>query len=216
MGSDGLKSRSAVSAIRPDRAIDLDQAIHTERNAIRRWIVIGLAMPSQPGSNNRRNQMVSASKGYGFPVADNGWPDVLLHVAFPGATAIRRPMKARDSVPKACDAPRAIRRSACSRWTNRWRSIQPKCRLPDAGQRDADQRSGTGAGQMVRPPARLRLPDHGSGYARHLRSYGDVAALRHDGTASRPVRHGALWPGGKGMMATEIHPEGVPAGPSSH
>jgi len=68
-----------------------------------------------------------ASKGYGFIVPDNGWPDVLLHV-----TVLRRDgyQTAYEGALLVCECvqrARAIRRSGFSRWTNRRRFIRRKC-----------------------------------------------------------------------------------------
>src|SRR6266404_8764812 len=64
--------------------------------------------------------------------------------------------------------------------------------VADPCQRYPDQRSGTGAGQMVQPLARFRLPDLRGGYAGYLRAHGDLAPLRDDRVAPRPVRAGAV------------------------
>src|SRR5712691_356896 len=62
----------------------------------------------------------------------------------------------------------------------------------DPCQRYPDQRSGTGAGQMVQPLTRIRLPDLRGGYAGYLRAHGNLAPLRDDRAAPRPVRAGAV------------------------
>src|SRR6266700_7829513 len=46
---------------------------------------------------------------------------------------------------------------------------------------------------MVQPLAWIRVSHLWRGNARHLRAYGDPAALRHDRAASRPICAGALW-----------------------
>src|ERR1700683_345114 len=58
---------------------------------------------------------------------------------------------------------------------------------------------------MVQSVAWLRLPDAGLGDAGYLRPHGNVAPVRPDGTAPRPVRPGALW----------TRPEGHDGGRSS-
>src|SRR6516164_6403811 len=68
----------------------------------------------------------------------------------------------------------------------------PDVAAPDPCNGHSDQRSGASTGKMVQPPARLRLPDLRGRHPRHLRAYGNVASLRDDRTASRPVRVGTL------------------------
>src|ERR1700675_4837475 len=46
---------------------------------------------------------------------------------------------------------------------------------------------------MVQSPARIRLPDLWRGDAGHIRTHGDVAPLRDDRVAPRPVRAGPVW-----------------------
>src|ERR1700732_3087993 len=46
---------------------------------------------------------------------------------------------------------------------------------------------------MVQPPARIRLPDLWRGHAGHICTHGDVAPLRDDRVAPRPVRAGPVW-----------------------
>src|SRR5918998_1356188 len=58
---------------------------------------------------------------------------------------------------------------------------------------EAVQRPRAGSGQVVQPPARLRLPDPGRGQARHLRPYGNPAALRHRRAEARRAGLCALW-----------------------
>src|SRR5260370_14492773 len=62
----------------------------------------------------------------------------------------------------------------------------------DPCQRHADQRSGAGAGQVVQPLARIRLPDLRGGYAGYFRAHGNTAPIRDDRAAPRPVRAGAV------------------------
>src|ERR1700687_3745255 len=62
----------------------------------------------------------------------------------------------------------------------------------DPRQRHPDPWSGTGAGQMLQPLTRIRLPDLRRGHAGHLRAHGNLAPLRDDGAAPRPVRAGAV------------------------
>src|SRR4029077_3067762 len=74
---------------------------------------------------------------------------------------------------------------------------------PDAAAADpcyggADERSRTGTGQMVQSVAWFRLPDARRGDAGYFRPHGNIAPVRHDGTAPRPVRAGALRTGPEG------------------
>src|SRR5260370_5481201 len=62
----------------------------------------------------------------------------------------------------------------------------------DPCQRHADQRSGAGAGQVVQPLARIRLPDLRGGYAGYFRADGSTAPIRDDRAGPRPVRAGAV------------------------
>src|ERR1019366_10272105 len=62
----------------------------------------------------------------------------------------------------------------------------------DPCQRDADQRPGAGAGQMVQPLARIRLPDLRRGDPGYLRAHGNIAPVRDDRAAPRPVRAGPV------------------------
>src|ERR1700675_3275247 len=62
----------------------------------------------------------------------------------------------------------------------------------DPCQRRPDQRSGAGAGQVVQPASRLRLPDLRRGDSGYFRPYGNPAPLRDDRTAPRPVRAGPV------------------------
>ena len=52
---------------------------------------------------------------------------------------------------------------------------------------------------MVQSASRVRLPDARGGHARHFRSHGNAATLRHDRITARPVRAGALWAGPEGL-----------------
>src|SRR6202011_3827252 len=54
------------------------------------------------------------------------------------------------------------------------------------------QRPGAGAGQVVQPLTRIRFPDLRRGDAGYLRAYGNIAPVRDDRVAPRPVRAGAV------------------------
>src|SRR4030088_414685 len=68
----------------------------------------------------------------------------------------------------------------------------------DPCQRHPDQRPGAGAGQVVQPAARIRLPDLRGGDAGYFRAHGNPAPVRDDRAAPRPVRAGPVRPGFKG------------------
>ncbi len=100
-----------------------------------------------------------ASKGYGFIVPDNGWPDVLLHV-----TVLRR-----DGFQTAYEGARIV--VECIQRAKGYQAfrvvsmdestaIHPAQMLPPRTHVTVtrDQRAGAGPGQMVQPAARLRLP----------------------------------------------------------
>jgi CspA family cold shock protein len=158
-----------------------------------------------------------ASKGYGFIVPDNGWPDVLLHV-----TVLRR-----DGYQTAYEGARLV--VECVQRAKGYQAfrivsmdestaIHPAQMLPPRTHVSVTPTSGSGAGagQVVQPAARFRLPDLRRG---HADIFVHMETLRRFGmTELRPgqyvlVRFG---PGSKGMMAAEIHPETGPSALSSH
>ena len=109
-----------------------------------------------------------ASKGYGFIVPDNGWPDVLLHV-----TVLRR-----DGYQTAYEGARLV--VECVQRAKGYQAFRivsmdeltaiypaQMFRLGPC-QRHADQWAGAGAGQIVEPAARFRFPDLRRGHARYF------------------------------------------------
>ncbi len=157
------------------------------------------------------------SKGYGFIVPDNGMPDILLHVtclrrdgyqvAYEGARVVVEVLQR----PRGLQAFRILSMDEFDCGTSR-----PDAAAAHPCERGSDQRAGAGAGQMVQSAARLRFPDPGEGtpdvfvHMETLRRYG-MTELRPGQYVL--VRFG---PGPKGLMATEVHPEGGPLGPASH
>jgi cold shock protein len=157
------------------------------------------------------------SKGFGFIVPDNGMPDILLHV-----TCLRR-----DGYQVAHEGARVV-----VEVLQRSRGLQAFRVL------SMDESTAVHPAQM--PPPRTHVtvaPTSGLERAQvkwfnRLRGFGfltrgegtpdifvHMETLRRFGLAElRPgqfvlVRHG---PGPKGLMATEVRPEGAPTGPASH
>ncbi len=95
------------------------------------------------------------------------------------------------------------------------RSIRRNCRSGPMS-RGPGERLGAGHGQVVQPPARLRLPD-----PRRRRASTFSCTWRRSGAAASPSSGPArpCWcamaRGPKGLMAAELKPDGSP-GPSSH
>jgi CspA family cold shock protein len=157
------------------------------------------------------------SKGYGFILPDNGLPDILLHV-----TCLRR-----DGFHAAYEGARVV-----VEVLQRPRGLQAFRIL------SMDESTAIHPAQM--PPPRTHVTVTATGgferaqvkWFNRLRGFGfltrgegtpdifvHMEILRRFGIAElRPgqfvlVRFG---PGPKGLMATEVRPEGVPLGPASH
>ena len=158
-----------------------------------------------------------ASKGYGFIVPDNGWPDILLHV-----TVLRR-----DGFQTAYEGARIV--VECVQRQRGYQAfrvvsmdestaIHPALMLPPRTHVNVTPTSGLERAQ-VKWFNRLR----GFGFLTCGEGTPDIfvhmETLRRYGmTELRPgqyvmVRYG---PGSKGMMAAEIQPEGGSGGLSSH
>jgi CspA family cold shock protein len=158
-----------------------------------------------------------ASKGYGFIVPDNGWPDVLLHV-----TVLRR-----DGYQTAYEGARLV--VECVQRAKGYQAFRIV---------SMDESTAIHPAQMLPPRTHVSVtPTSGLERAQvkwfnRLRGFGfltcgegtpdifvHMETLRRFGmTELRPgqfvlVRFG---PGSKGMMAAEIHPETGPSALSSH
>jgi len=158
-----------------------------------------------------------ASKGYGFIVPDNGWPDVLLHV-----TVLRRDgyQTAYEGARLVCECVQRAKGYQAFRILSMDEStaIHPAQMLPPRTHVTVTPTSGLERAQ-VKWFNRLR----GFGFLTCGEGTPDIfvhmETLRRFGmTELRPgqyvlVRHG---PGPKGLMAAEVHPDGGPSGPASH
>jgi cold shock protein len=158
-----------------------------------------------------------ASKGYGFIVPDNGWPDVLLHV-----TVLRRDgyQTAYEGARLVCECVQRSKGYQAFRIVSMDEStaIHPAQMLPPRTHVTVTATSGLERAQ-VKWFNRLR----GFGFVTCGEGTPDIfvhmETLRRFGmTELRPgqyvlVRYG---PGSKGMMAAEIHPEAGSPATSSH
>ena len=158
-----------------------------------------------------------ASKGYGFIVPDNGWPDVLLHV-----TVLRRDgyQTAYEGARLVCECVQRVKGYQAFRILSMDEStaIHPAQMLPPRTHVSVTPTSGLERAQ-VKWFNRLR----GFGFLTRGEGTPDIfvhmETLRRFGmTELRPgqyvmVRFG---PGSKGMMAAEIYPENGSPALSSH
>ncbi len=202
MGSDGFESKKAgVPSIGagPDRFAPSEPIANVERN---------LAVDSFAAADGAAVNLVEisgvikwfdASKGYGFIVPDNGWPDVLLHV-----TVLRR-----DGYQTAYEGARLI--VECVQRQKGYQAfrivsmdestaIHPAQMLPARTHVSVTPTSGLERAQVkwFQPASRLRLPHLRRRHAGHFRAHGNPAPLRHDRAAPRPVRTGPVRTGFQG------------------
>jgi cold shock protein len=215
MGSDGFESKKVgtpASGTGPNRIGTGDYAVGAPRDA---------AIDAVSGIGDAANlieisgviKWFDASKGYGFIVPDNGWPDVLLHV-----TVLRR-----DGYQTAYEGARLV--VECVQRAKGYQAFRIL---------SMDESTAIHPAQMLPPRTHVTVtPTSGLERAQvkwfnRLRGFGfltcgegtpdifvHMETLRRFGmTELRPgqyvlVRFG---PGSKGMMAAEIHPEtGSPA-----
>ena len=219
MGSDGFESKKAGGQPigGPDRFAPSELAANAERI---------LAADSFAAADGAAVNLVEisgvikwfdASKGYGFIVPDNGWPDVLLHV-----TALRRDgyQTAYEGARLDCECVQRQKGYQAFRIVSMDEStaIHPAQMLPTRTHVSVTPTSGLERAQ-VKWFNRLR----GFGFLTCGEGTPDIfvhmETLRRYGmTELRPgqyvlVRFG---PGSKGMMAAEIQPETGASGLSSH
>ena len=134
-----------------------------------------------------------ASKGYGFIVPDNGWPDVLLHV-----TVLRRDgyQTAYEGARLVCECVQRAKGYQAFRILSMDEStaIHPAQMLPPRTHVSITPTSGLERAQVkwFNRLRGFRLPDLRGGYAGYLRAHGNLAPLRDDRAAPRPVRAGAV------------------------
>ena len=219
MGSDGFESKKAGGQPigGPDRFAPSELAANAERN---------LAADSFAAADGAAVNLVEiagvikwfdASKGYGFIVPDNGWPDVLLHV-----TVLRRDgyQTAYEGARLVCECVQRQKGYQAFRIVSMDEStaIHPAQMLPARTHVSVTPTSG-----LERAQAKWFNRLRGFGFLTCGEGTPDIfvhmETLRRYGmTELRPgqyvlVRFG---PGSKGMMAAEIQPETGASGLSSH
>ena len=158
-----------------------------------------------------------ASKGYGFIVPDNGWPDVLLHVTVLRRDGYQTAYEGARLVVECVQRAKGYQRPGSFRWMIST-AIHPAQMFPPRTHVSVTPTSGLERAQ-VKWFNRLR----GFGFLTCGEGTPDIfvhmETLRRFGmTELRPgqyvlVRFG---PGSKGMMAAEIQPENGPLGLLSH
>ena len=217
MGSDGFESRKFAGPMVSDHLGSKDYSGTTDREA-GAGPFTGLGeSPANIVEISGVIKWFDASKGYGFIVPDNGWPDVLLHV-----TVLRRDgyQTAYEGARLVCDCVQRARGYQAFRITSMDEStaIHPAQMLPPRTHVSITPTSGLERAQ-VKWFNRLR----GFGFLTRGEGTPDIfvhmETLRRFGiTELRPgqfvlVRFG---PGSKGMMAAEVQPETGSPSVSSH
>jgi CspA family cold shock protein len=157
------------------------------------------------------------SKGYGFIVPDNGMPDILLHVTCLRRDGFQVAYEGARVVVEVLQRPRGLQAFRILSMDEST-AVHPAQLPPVRTHVTVTATSGLERAQ-VKWFNRLR----GFGFLTRGEGTPDVfvhmETLRRFGlTELRPgqfvlVRFG---PGPKGLMATEVRPEGVPLGPASH
>lgn len=157
------------------------------------------------------------SKGYGFIVPDNGMPDILLHVTCLRRDGFQVAYEGARVVVEVLQRPRGLQAFRVLSMDEST-AVHPAQMPPPRTHVTVTATSGLERAQ-VKWFNRLR----GFGFLTRGEGTPDIfvhmETLRRFGLAElRPgqyvlVRFG---PGPKGMMATEVRPEGAPLGPASH
>ena len=157
------------------------------------------------------------SKGYGFIVPDNGMPDILLHVTCLRRDGFQVAYEGARVVVEVLQRPRGLQAFRVLSMDEST-AVHPAQMPPPRTHVTVTATSGLERAQ-VKWFNRLR----GFGFLTRGEGTPDIfvhmETLRRFGlTELRPgqyvlVRFG---PGPKGMMATEVRPEGAPLGPASH
>ncbi len=222
MGSDGFESRKFAGPTVSDRLGSSDRLSNDFSGTTDRESGAGpfAGLGESPANIVEISGVIKwfdASKGYGFIVPDNGWPDVLLHV-----TVLRRDgyQTAYEGARLVCDCVQRAKGYQAFRITSMDDStaIHPAQMLPPRTHVSVTPTSGLERAQ-VKWFNRLR----GFGFLTRGEGTPDIfvhmETLRRFGiTELRPgqfvlVRFG---PGSKGMMAAEVQPEAGAPSVSSH
>lgn len=157
------------------------------------------------------------SKGYGFIVPDNGLPDILLHVTCLRRDGYQVAYEGARIVVEVLQRPRGLQAFRVLSMDEST-AVHPAQLPPPRTHVTVTPTSGLERAQ-VKWFNRLRgfgFLTTGEGspdifvHMETLRRYG-ITELRPGQTVL--VRYG---PGSKGLMATEVRPEGAPTGPASH
>lgn len=221
MGSDGFESKKERGSVPVGTGADRFAPSELAGMAERNFAADSFAAADSAAVNLVEISGVikwfDASKGYGFIVPDNGWPDVLLHV-----TILRRDgyQTAYEGARVVCECVQRQKGYQAFRVVSMDEStaIHPAQMLPPRTHVSVTPTSGLERAQ-VKWFNRLR----GFGFLTCGEGTPDIfvhmETLRRYGmTELRPgqyvlVRYG---PGSKGMMAAEIQPEAGAPGLSSH